>query len=264
MITSALYFGDVRHSRFGPRPHRLRYRVFQVLLDLDEAPSLRTRLFSVGRFNLFSHYDRDHGDGRSPLRAWVDERLADAGLEGGGPILLLAMPRVLGHVFNPISLYYCHDRSGRLTAVIHEVNNTHGERHAYVLATDPSLAGPIRQTCPKAFRVSPFLGMDLSYDFDLSRPGAALRVGVGARDAAGQPVLWALFKGRREAMTDRNLAVAFLSLPLMTLKVVAAIHFEAAMMWLKGIRPPLAAALIPAAGRRDAPPGRRAPASGRR
>ncbi|HEY5290670.1 MAG TPA: DUF1365 domain-containing protein [Caulobacteraceae bacterium] len=240
-MNSALYVGWVSHRRFGPKPHRLRYAVFQLLLDLDEAEafSRRLRLFSTNRFNLFSHYDRDHGE-RKParLRAWAEEKLAEGGMAiQGGRIMLLAMPRLLGHVFNPLSIYYCHRPDGPLAAVIYEVNNTFGERHAYVLAADSDTDGPIRQSCAKAFRVSPFMDLALGYEFDLSRPGETLRAEINARDGDGELVLSAVFAGERRELTDRNLLMALVRFPLMTLKVVAAIHYEAVKLWLKGVKP---------------------------
>ena len=243
-MNSALYVGWVSHRRFGPKPHRLRYAVFQLLLDLDEAETLsrRPRLFSVNRFNVFSHHDRDHGAHRpGGLRPWVESRLAEAGIGfDGGPIRLLAMPRLLGHVFNPLSIYYCHRRDGALAATIYEVHNTFGERHAYVLPVDADGGGPIRQACAKAFRVSPFMDMALGYEFDLSQPGETLRTAVHARDSGGELVLTAVFAGERRDLSDRNLLAALVRFPLMTLKVVAAIHYEAVKLWLKGAKPAVA------------------------
>jgi hypothetical protein len=239
-MVGALYSGWVSHRRFSPRPHRLRYRLFQLLLDLDDlgetAAVDRPRLFAVNRWGLLSHSDADHGDGSgAPLRAWVEARLSEAGTPApGGPILLLAMPRVLGFVFNPLSLFYCQRPDGTTAAVIYEVNNTYGERHAYVLPVRAGQDTRIRQTCAKAFRVSPFMAADLVYDFDLQPPGEAVRVSVNASDQADHLVLTAQFAGRRRPFTDAVLLSEFVRLPLMTLKVVAAIYFEAVRLWLKG------------------------------
>ncbi len=182
MEASALYLGAVTHQRFAPRRHRLSYRLFQMLLDLDEAPALAARLrwFSFNRPNLVSFHERDHGDGReSGLRGWIEETLAAAGLPWkGGTVRLLCMPRILGHVFNPISLYYCHGPGGELTAMLYEVNNTFGERHSYLIAAAPDSGSLIRQSCPKAFYVSPFMDMDMRYDFRLSLPGASVTTAV--------------------------------------------------------------------------------------
>jgi DUF1365 family protein len=234
---SALYDGVVVHRRFAPRVHRLRYRLFQLLIDLDQLPTLDRglRLFGHNRVALFSHYDRDHGDrsGR-PLRGQVEALLKRAGLSaGGGPIRLLAMPRVLGYVFNPLSLYYCHRPTGELAAVVLEVNNTFGERHFYVA---PAKGGVVRANCAKAFFVSPFMGMDMSYDFRLAAPGEAAEVAILGRAADGAPLIFASFAGRQRPITDAVLLRAFFAHPLLTLKVVAAIHLEAAKLIAKGVR----------------------------
>ena len=139
------------HRRIKPKTHKLRYRAFWTLLDLDELPSLdkKLRLFSLERFNLFGFYTADHGDGsKVPLRTQAEKHLATAGIDlEGGKIELLCMPRMLGFVFNPISVYYCYRRDGALAALIYEVHNTFGERHSYVLAVDEATAarnGPYR------------------------------------------------------------------------------------------------------------------------
>jgi len=237
---SALYEGLVTHVRHTPVRHRLRYAMFQLLLDLDEAPGLgrRLRLFSTNRFNLFSHHDADHGEGRpGALRAWVEETLHEAGMAiDGGQILLLAMPRVLGHVFNPLSIYYCHHADGALVALIYEVNNTFGQRHFYIIGTASAEERTIRQTCAKAFHVSPFLPMDMVYDFEITRPAEILRTRVVGRSPCGERMIDASFAGSRHPLTDVRLAWLLATFPLMTLKVVAAIHFEALKLWLKGTR----------------------------
>lgn len=241
MTASALYVGRVAHWRLAPKDHRLSYAVFQLLLDLDEIPDLgrSLRVFSRNRFNLLSHHDRDHGNGQTGgLRRWAKTVLAEAGIAANwGRIRLLAMPRVLGFVFNPLSLYYCHDTDDRLRAVIYEVNNTFGERHHYVLPVDESGAGAIRQACDKAFRVSPFMPMDLGYVFHLSQTEDAIRTAIDVRDAKGGLVMTASFTGARRDLTDQNLLAAFGRIPLLTLKVVAAIHVEALKLWLKGVAP---------------------------
>jgi uncharacterized protein len=237
---SALYAGSVVHQRLRPRRHRLERRVFWLLLDLAELDGLngRLRLFSRNRWNLFSFFDRDHGDGsQRPLRAQVEARLAAIGVDpGGGPIRLLTLPRMLGHVFNPISVYYCHAADGRLVAVSYEVTSTFGERHFYDLAVDDAAGGDgvFRQSCAKALYVSPFLDMDMLYRFRGRAPGDRVGLTIGCADLEG-PILTASLGGRRRPLTDRALARAALTFPLMTLKVVAAIHREALILWLKGV-----------------------------
>ena len=239
-MISALYDGEVVHQRLAPKRHRLRYRLFQLLVDLDELPALdeSLRLFAHNRAALFSLHDRDHlaGDGR-PLRAQIEVMLADAGIEAGGPIRLLGMPRVLGYVFNPLSVYYCHRPDGGLAAVVLEVNNTFGERHVYLVEAGSGSDGQVvRQSCEKGFFVSPFLGLDMTYDFRLAAPAerAATAITVRARD--GAPILTAAFAGQRQPLTDRALGRAFAAHPLLTLKVVAGIHWEAVKLIAKGVK----------------------------
>ena len=237
---SALYIGKVFHARLRPKPHRFTYRVFWLLLDLPELDALAARLslFSRNRFNLLSIHDRDYGDGTGrPLRVQVEARLAEAGVKiGAGPVRLLTMPRLLGFVFNPISLYFCHQEDGRLAAMIYEVTSTFRERRFYVLPVDAedAEAGRFRQRIDKTLYVSPFMGMDMVYDFKGQSPGEALAVAINGSDAEGLLIATTM-TGERKPITDRALAAVALAMPLLTLKVVAAIHWEALKLWLKGV-----------------------------
>ena len=184
-MTSALYAGTVVHQRFKPRQHRLRYRLAQILLDLDAMPSLR--LFSHNRFNLVSFYDRDHLDGSATaLRGQVEQALVAAGLQpDGGAIRLLCMPRIFGHAFNPISVFFCHRRDGSLMALLYEVNNTFGQRHSYLIPVVGPDEGIIHQHCDKAFYVSPFMRMDMTYAFHVVPPGETTAIVVHGDDVSG-------------------------------------------------------------------------------
>ena len=237
MTASGLYLGAVAHTRTRPKRHRLRYRLFMMCLDLDEidAVARRCRWFSRGRFNLFGFCDRDHGDGSDrPLREQVDSRLRQAGIElDGGRVQIVCLPRMLGYVFNPISLYYCRDAQGILRAMIYEVNNTFGERHSYLIPVTDA-CDPVRQSCAKRLHVSPFMDMDMSYGFRVSRPAAAINFSIVGRDAAG-PLIAAVFSGTHRPITDRALISTFFAYPLLTLGVVAGIHWEALKLFLKGI-----------------------------
>jgi len=233
MGNSALYEGSVMHRRLRPRQHHFRYRVFAMLLDLDELPALGLRLFRHNRWGLFGFHDKDHGDGRD-LRVWLDDLLAQQGIVANGARRVLCYPRILGYVFNPLSVWFCDDEQGRLKAIIYEVHNTYDERHAYVLPVTED-AQSIRHDCAKAFYVSPFLSRDCRYGFRIRPPGDDVAI-VIREEEAGAPILDASFAGKRGALTDRALVRMLLRYPLMTVKVVVAIHFEAVRLMLKGVR----------------------------
>ncbi|WP_372782662.1 DUF1365 domain-containing protein [Phenylobacterium sp.] len=234
-LASGVYAGRVSHARLRPREHRLDYRIFMLLIDLDELPRLaRLKTLGIGRFNLFGFDPARFGDGSDrPLKAQVEATLAEAGLAHGGPVRLLAMPQILGRAFNPLTVYFCHRRDGALSAILYEVNNTFGERHSYLIPA-PN-AALVRQACAKAFYVSPFMDMDLTYAFRILRPDEAVMVAVDAHDADGL-VLAASFSGVRRPLTDAGLIAAWLTHPWMMLGVFAAIHVEALKIWLKGER----------------------------
>lgn len=241
MPESCLYFGHVMHHRLIPVRHRFVYRVFSLLIDLDQAPDIagRSWLLSHNRFNLFSLHDRDHGerDG-SPPRPWVERRLAAQGLDlDGGRIFLLCFPRLLGYVFNPLSVYYCYHRDGRLAAMVYEVKNTFGEQHAYAIPVEPGhdAATALSQSCAKTFYVSPFIAMKAEYRFRLEEPGERLALAIRERVEEGR-LLIATITGRRAPLDDRRLLRALLAYPLMTLKVILAIHWQALRLWRKGLR----------------------------
>lgn len=250
MTKSSIYVGSIMHRRLRPRRHHFRYRAYWLLLDLDEIETLskRLRCFSYNGPNLFSFYDSDHGDGtKSPLRAQIDRQLCEAGIDiSGGRVTLLCMPRMLGYCFNPLSIFFCHRDDGDLAAIVYQVHNTFAERHSYVIAVEGA-GNAVRQNCRKRFYVSPFLDMDLRYDFRIVGPDSRVAVAIAASGPEG-PVLSAVLTGARRPLTDRNLASVFLRIPAVTLKVIAGIHWEALKLWIKriGFR------------RRPAPPGRAA------
>ena len=234
MFASGLYAGVVTHTRLKPRKHALRYRIFMLLLDLDELEMLdqSLKLFSLRRFNLVSFDPSSHGDGSAtPLKIQVEAQLATAGIAHGGPVRMLAMPRILGIGFNPITVFFCHRPDGALSAILYEVNNTFGERHSYLIPAED--APVVKQACEKGFYVSPFMDMDLSYAFRVRPPGEQVQVLVDVNDAEGR-VLATGFVAARRALTDRALLRAWLIHPWMTAGVVTAIHWEALLIWIKG------------------------------
>ncbi len=238
-LTSAAYVGRVVHNRLRPRKHAFAYRVFTLLLDVDEIDRIasRSRLFSRTRWNVFSFYDRDYaaGDGER-VGDHVRRVLSEAGLAGcGAQVTLLSYPRLFGTVFNPLSVYFCRDSDHRLGAVIYEVSNTFRERKAYVIpVTDDVDGGRLEQRCAKELYVSPFTAADGHYAFHIQPPGARVMVGVDLCDTVG-PVLKTYFAGQRAPLTDGLLARLAFSHPMMTAKVVGGIHLEALRLWLKGV-----------------------------
>lgn len=239
-MDGTLYLTQVMHRRLGRPAYRFVYPVFSLLVDIDRLDALdrRLRLLSVDRWNLLGIRRRDHGprDG-SDWRPWVQARLAEAGIDlAGGRVRLLCFPRLLGYGFNPISLWYCEHRDGRLRAVIAEVNNTFGDHHSYVLhAGGAPLSWPVRGEADKRLHVSPLIDMDCRYRFRLAEPGE--RLGVFIRQfRAGRLLLVASQTGQARPLTDRQLLRALLRTPLMTFKVMAAIHWQALKIWLAGGR----------------------------
>lgn len=234
-LRSALYPGLVVHQRFRPKAHRLSYKVFCLSIDLDELPQLTGRfgLLGINRPGILSFRERDHGDG-GDLKSWVRGRLAAEGLVADGKITVLCYPRMFGYVFNPLTVYYCHDASEALVAILYEVSNTFGERHAYVLPAEPG-AQTVRHECDKQFYVSPFMPMECRYKFSMQPPLDEVKVLIDEHDRDGR-LLNASFVGRRIELSDRNLASILLRYPLMTLKVMAGIHVEAVRLVLKGIK----------------------------
>lgn len=236
---SSIYSGWVMHSRRMPRVHAFRYRVWWMLVDLDELEGVdgAVRLFSHNRFNVFSLYDSDYGHGKGSLRQYVEERLSEAGLShAGARIELLTMPRLCGYAFNPLSIYFCHDHSGGVAAVIYEVHNTFGERHSYLIEASADPSGTLHQTSSKAFYVSPFLDDELTYKFRLRAPDTRIVVTITGLDGGSKPVIHTAMHGTRMPLTSAELLRRCLSHPLLTFKVIGAIHWEALRIFSKGIR----------------------------
>jgi DUF1365 family protein len=236
---ASLYVGEVMHARLRPFPHHFRYRVMSLLIDLDrlDEADRQSRLFGVNRAALYSFHEADHGarDGSS-LRVHAGCCAKSQGVDlTGGRVRLLCYPRLLGYAFNPISVYFCYGATGELALVIYEVRNTFGDMHAYALPVRPgelSAAG-LRQQRDKRFYVSPFVEMAARYHFRISPPAEAVKLRILETDRAG-PLLSATFSGRRRRLSTPALLGALFSLPLLTFKIVAAIHWQALRLWLKG------------------------------
>lgn len=243
---ASLYVGEVMHRRSRPKAYEFVYRVFNIVLDIDRLaePAARCRLFSHNRFNLFSFHDRDHGprDG-SPLRPWIDEQLAAAGLgHAAADVRLLCMPRVLGYGFDPLSIWYCHDAGGDLRAILYQVKNTFGDQHGYLLPVGDSVGGdtadqaaPSDHEFDKIFHVSPLIAMDARYRIRTASPDDTLAVLIRESDDEGE-FLVATLTGERRAMTDGALVRQFLRVPFMSLKVIVAIHWQAIRLMLRGVK----------------------------
>jgi DUF1365 family protein len=241
MTDSALYICWVMHRRPGPPRYRFSYRSFYLLLDLDRLDSAcaSTPLLSHNRFNLLSFYDADHGfhDGVS-LRVWVESLLRERGAElAGGRIRLLTIPRVLGYGFNPISVFYCERARGELVAIVAEVHNTFGEHHCYVLDNGGDrMDWQAPRTKSKRFHVSPFLERRGVYQFRIGRPAERLGIGIrlfdGEDEKAPLRIATAL-TGRCAEINSRNVLKVCLHMPLLPMKVMAAIYWQAFKLWLR-------------------------------
>ena len=259
MLKSAIFRGTVVHTRLTPRRHKLRYQVFSMLFDLDELAELdrRFRFFGYNRRAPLAFYDADHGGaGDGALRPWVDAQLANAGISiAGGAVQLLCFPRIFGYVFNPLSVYYCYDAGGTLAAILYEVCNTHGERHTYIMPA--TVSGPVvRQSCAKEFYVSPFIKMDATYHFRITSPQKSVSIVIREDDQDG-PILAAAFRGNRIALSSASLGAALAAFPFQSVKVMAGIHWEALLMWLKGFQiyrhQPAASAVASSIGKTNTP-----------
>jgi DUF1365 family protein len=227
-VRSALYTGTLLHARRSPARHVFRYPVSYWLLDLDELPELerRLRLFSVNRGNVVSLHDRDHFDG-APMKQAVIDLVGDPTIER---VLVLTQPRVLGYVFNPVSFYWCYRHDGSLACMVAELNNTFGERLPEVLR------GPeLRYEQRKRLHVSPFFGLDQSYEYAFSQPGSEVWARIHVRDDDGSRPLTAVLHGRRRELSNRSLGGLLLRYPLQPLQVTALIHYQALRLWAKRV-----------------------------
>ena len=253
-MRSRLFTCRVMHARFTPRGHRFAYRAFYLGVDLDEVEALgrRFRLLSVDKPNVFSFNARDflplgealhnrHAERPiavrrdASLRERVDAVLASHGLStDGGRVELVAMPRMLGYLFNPVSFYFCFDRNGTPVATIAEVTNTFREIKVYVLGTDTLQDGTFRLRVPKDFYVSPYSDVDVSFDFALRPPTDALQIRIDDYDGDSRSFTSGL-TGKAVPLSDARLAWCLFAYPLLTVRVMALIHWHALRLALKRV-----------------------------
>tara|TARA_B100000427_G_scaffold329151_1_gene344279 strand:+ start:1291 stop:2061 length:771 start_codon:yes stop_codon:yes gene_type:complete len=236
---SYIYDGKVIHKRFKPKEHFFTYKVFSLFIDLSELYHLEKelKLFSYNKFNLLSFYDKDHGprDGTS-LITWVKKNLVKNGINNVEEIniKLLCYPRVWGYVFNPLSIFFIYDKFSNLISILYEVKNTFGEQHTYVFKID-NKKQMLEHSCRKKFYVSPFIEMNCQYDFKILKPGDKLSVLINQSDESGK-LLFASQDGIKRELSNKNLIFSYISHPLMSFKIIGAIHFEALKLWLKGVK----------------------------
>ena len=235
---SFIYTGNVVHKRFKPKIHFFKYKVFSLLIDLSEIHLLDKdlKIFSYNKFNIVSFYDKDHGprDGSS-VKNWVIDNLKKNNIATNDiQIKLLCYPRIFGYVFNPLSVFYVYDRNLNLISILYEVKNTFGEQHTYVFKNDIN-NNLVQHMCKKKFHVSPFIEMDCVYFFRLLKPGNKISVIIDQNDKEGK-ILYASQDGVKSEITNANLTKSYLKHPLMTFKIILAIHFEAFKLWSKGIK----------------------------
>jgi len=241
MFSVQICFGNVHHTRVRPARNSFNYGVYFLRLPLRSVAShdIQTKLFSRNRFNLLSHYDKDHGDGKQPLLQWIEKLLVQQGVSDvDGEIWLQTFPRLLGYVFNPVSFWFCHRRDGALRAVLCEVNNTFGERHFYLLDEGLPIENTMELTARKIFHVSPFCAVDGSYRFQFTWNSRSDHEDTLARidyfNAEGALLLTNI-SGSSHELNDRNVLLALVRYPLMNFMVITRIHWQAFKLWFKRV-----------------------------
>ena len=235
---SCIYIGSVIHKRFKPKKHFFKYSVFSLFLDLDEISVLNEKIlfFSYNKFNILSFFDKDHGyrDGSS-IKDWLIHVLKKKNISTIDiKIKILCYPRIFGYVFNPLSIFFIYDADSKPIAILYEVKNTFGEQHTYVFKIDIKNK-QIFNNCKKKFYVSPFMDLESKYFFKVLIPNKRLSVIIDQRDKKGK-LLFASQDGERVNLSSKNLLKSYLKHPLMTLKIISAIHYEALKLWMKGIK----------------------------
>ena len=233
-MNSCIYNGEVTHTRFKPVRHFLKYKTFSLLIDLDEISQLSASIgiFSHNKFNIFSFYDKDHGDrDGTSLKDWAFSNLKKFNIQQNiSKIKILCYPRIFGYVFNPLSIFYCYG-DNKLKAIFYEVKNTFNEQHTYIFKVRGT--DEISLKCKKKFYVSPFMDMETFYNFKLLNPDEKLSVFIKQTDTDGT-ILTATQTGVKKELNFKQLLLNFFKYPLMTIKIIGSIHFEALLLWKKG------------------------------
>ena len=234
---SKIYTGKVIHKRFKPQEHYFKYNVFSLLIDLNELEEINKyiKFFSYNKFNIISFYDKDHGDrDGSSIKLWVKKNLRNIGIMTEDiSIKLLCYPRIFGYVFNPLSTYFIYNKHSELISIFYEVKNTFGEQHTYIFKAQDEKT--IQNKCKKKFYVSPFIEMDCEYHFKTLNPREQLSVVINQNDKDVK-LLFASQDGISKDFNNKNLILSYLTHPLMTFKIIGAIHYEAFKLWAKRIK----------------------------
>ena len=234
---SKIYTGKVIHKRFKPKEHYFKYNVFSLLIDLNELEEINKyiKFFSYNKFNIISFYDKDHGDrDGSSIKLWVKKNLRNIGIMTEDiSIKLLCYPRIFGYVFNPLSTYFIYNKNTELISIFYEVKNTFGEQHTYIFKAQDEKT--VQNKCKKKFYVSPFIEMDCEYHFKTLNPREQLSVVINQNDKDGK-LLFASQDGISKDFNNKNLILSYLTHPLMTFKIIGAIHYEAFKLWAKRIK----------------------------
>ena len=237
MINSCIYTGTVIHKRFKPKEHFFKYKVFSLFIDLSELEILSDKIsfFSLNRFNLISFQEKDHGDrDGSSLVEWVKKNLKQNNINSENiKIKLLCYPRILGYVFNPLSIFFVYDNQEQLISILYEVKNTFGEQHTYIFKVEND--NLLQHNCSKKFHVSPFIEMNCNYFFRILKPSEKISVVIDQYQL-DEKILFASQDGKRVDFSSEELLKSYVKHPLMTFKIISAIHFEAFKLWLKGIK----------------------------
>ncbi|MFZ2177343.1 MAG: DUF1365 domain-containing protein [Rhodococcus sp. (in: high G+C Gram-positive bacteria)] len=231
MSTSAIYSTRIRHARTEPVRHAFEYTSYSWYVDLDALPALPRWLAPLARFRAEDHFAPPPPGTSDTLRGRIDAVLAGHGIDlGGGRVTALVNARVLGYVFNPLSVYWCHNADGSLRCIVAEVHNTYGQRHSYLIRPDDHGHGEVG----KVFYVSPFNNVEGRYDMRFPEPGERLSLNVVLhRD--GHAPFTATVRGNRQSVTTRTVLRTQLRMPLAPLVVSIRIRIQGITLWARGL-----------------------------